>query len=96
MWPLRRAPVADHRLEENDHARSFELRGRVAVITGGGGILCSEMAGALAARGVKVAILDIDEAAARSVADGIRQNGGTAVYAVVDTQQGFTGECAMS
>jgi len=62
----------------------FELRGRVAVITGGGGILCSEMAGALAARGVKVAILDIDEAAARSVADGIRQNGGTAVYAAVD------------
>ena len=61
----------------------FELEGRVAAITGGGGILCSEMAGALAARGVRVAILDIDEAAARSVADGIRQNGGTAVYAAV-------------
>lgn len=62
----------------------FELNGKVAVITGGGGILCSEMARALAARGVKVAVLDRNESAARAVADGIRQNGGTAMEIAVD------------
>ena len=62
----------------------FDLQGKVAVITGGGGILCSEMARALADRGVKVAVLDRNEAAARRVVDGIGQNGGEAVYIGAD------------
>jgi NAD(P)-dependent dehydrogenase (short-subunit alcohol dehydrogenase family) len=62
----------------------FDLRGKVAVITGGGGILCSEMARALADRGVKVAVVDRNEAAARAVVDAIRQNGGTAIDIGVD------------
>ena len=35
------------------------LKGRVAVVTGGGGVLCSSFAKDLAASGVKVAVLDI-------------------------------------
>ena len=50
------------------------LNGRVAVITGGGGVLCSGFAKDLAAQGVKVAILDLREEAAQKVADGARKD----------------------
>ena len=39
----------------------IDLTGKVAVVTGGGGILCSVMAESLAANGAKVAILDLRE-----------------------------------
>lgn len=55
------------------------LNGRVAVVTGGGGILCGDFAKALARQGVKVAVLDLNEAAAQKVADEITENGGTAI-----------------
>ena len=56
-----------------------DLNGRTAVVTGGGGILCSVMAKALAAAGAKVAILDLREEAAVKVADEIAAQGGCAV-----------------
>ncbi len=46
----------------------IDLSGRVAVVTGGGGVLCSEMARALGQCGAKVAIVDLDERAAETVA----------------------------
>ncbi len=55
------------------------LKGRVAVITGGGGVLCGDFAKALARQGVKVAVLDLNEAAAQKVVDEITENGGTAI-----------------
>lgn len=55
------------------------LKGRVAVVTGGGGVLCGDFAKALARQGVKVAVLDLNEAAAQKVADEITGNGGTAI-----------------
>lgn len=55
------------------------LNGRVAVVTGGGGILCSGFAKDLAAQGVKVAVLDLNESAAQAVADEIVAAGGTAI-----------------
>ncbi len=55
------------------------LKGKVAVVTGGGGILCGGFAKTLAQHGVKVAVLDINEAAAQAVADDIVANGGTAI-----------------
>ncbi|MBQ6164429.1 MAG: SDR family oxidoreductase [Clostridia bacterium] len=55
------------------------LKGRVAVVTGGGGVLCSGFAKDLAAQGMKVAVLDINEAAANKVADEIRATGGEAI-----------------
>jgi NAD(P)-dependent dehydrogenase (short-subunit alcohol dehydrogenase family) len=53
----------------------IDLAGKVAVITGGGGVLCSRMAGALAECGAKVAVLDLDLAAAEAVAAALRDRG---------------------
>ncbi len=57
----------------------FELNGRVAALTGGGGVLIGAMAQELASRGVKVAVLDLSEEAAERVASGIREKGGQAL-----------------
>ncbi len=56
-----------------------DLKGKVAVVTGGGGILCSVMAKALAESGAKVAILDLREANAVKVAEEIKTAGGEAM-----------------
>src|SRR5574344_1799449 len=56
-----------------------DLKGKVAVVNGGGGILCSVMSEALAKCGAKVAVLDLREEAARRVADQIQAAGGTAM-----------------
>ncbi len=55
------------------------LKNRVAVVTGGGGVLCSGFAKDLAQQGVKVAVLDLNGDAAKAVADEINANGGTAI-----------------
>lgn len=55
------------------------LNGKIAVITGGGGVLCSGFAKTLAKQGVKIAVLDLNEAAAQKVADEINADGGTAI-----------------
>lgn len=55
------------------------LRNRVAVITGGGGVLCSGFAKDLAKLGVKVAVLDLRQEAAQLVADEITADGGVAI-----------------
>lgn len=56
-----------------------KLNGRVAVITGGGGVLCGSFAKDLAAQGVKVAILDLKYEAAKAIADEINAKGQTAL-----------------
>ena len=56
-----------------------ELAGKVAVVTGGGGVLCGSMAKALAEQGAKVAVLDLRIEAAEEVATEIRAAGGTAI-----------------
>lgn len=55
------------------------LTGKTAVVTGGGGILCSVMAKSLAKAGAKVAILDLKLEAAQKVADEINADGGEAI-----------------
>lgn len=57
----------------------FDVSGKVAVITGGGGILCGEMARALAKESVKVAVLDVNEERAVATAEEIQSRGGTAI-----------------
>lgn len=52
--------------------------GKVIVITGAGGVLCSCFAQYLAERGNKIALLDLNETAATEAADKINKNGGTA------------------
>jgi NAD(P)-dependent dehydrogenase (short-subunit alcohol dehydrogenase family) len=55
-----------------------DLSGKTAVVTGGGGVLCSAMACALARCNAKVAVLDLREDAAVKVADEINQSGSQA------------------
>jgi NAD(P)-dependent dehydrogenase (short-subunit alcohol dehydrogenase family) len=57
----------------------FAVKDKRIVITGGGGILCGEMARSLAELGARVAVLDLSEAAAKTVADDIRKKGGRAI-----------------
>ena len=55
-----------------------KLEGKVAVITGAGGVLCGMFAEAVAKAGAKVAVLDLNLQAAQLVADEINADGGTA------------------
>ena len=54
------------------------LNGKVAVVTGAGGVLCSAFAEELAKAGAKVALLDLNEEAAKEAADKIVADGGIA------------------
>lgn len=54
----------------------LNLEGKVAVVTGGGGVICSTMAKALAMHGVKTAILDLNFEAADAVATEIKTSTG--------------------
>lgn len=56
----------------------IDLNGKVAVVTGAGGVLCSGMAEALAQCGAKVALLDLNGDAAKQSADKITAAGGIA------------------
>lgn len=59
--------------------RKPDLTGKVAVVTGGGGVLCSEFAKALASCGAKVAILNRTYEKAERVASEIREMGNEAI-----------------
>lgn len=54
------------------------LSGKVAVVTGAGGVLCSNFSKVLARAGAKVALLDLNVEAAQQFADEIVAEGGVA------------------
>ncbi|MDD5687244.1 MAG: SDR family oxidoreductase [Elusimicrobia bacterium] len=57
----------------------FDLKGKIAVVTGGGGVLCGDIAKKLGSVGVKVVVLDLKKEAAEKVADEIKKKNGEAV-----------------
>ena len=82
-----------------------DLSGKVAVVTGAGGVLCSAFAKVLARAGAKVALLDLNYDAANKYAQEIVAEGGVAkaypcnvldkeiCYAVADQVQADFGPC---
>lgn len=58
---------------------NIDLNNKVVVITGGGGVLCSAFAEALAECGASIAVLDINKNNAEVVASTIRSKGGKAI-----------------
>jgi NAD(P)-dependent dehydrogenase (short-subunit alcohol dehydrogenase family) len=63
---------------------TFNLDQKVAVVTGGAGVLCAALCRALAEAGAKVAVLDLNPTAAEQLAAEIRSSGGKAVSVACD------------
>lgn len=61
-----------------------DLKGKVVVVTGGGGILCSTIALSLAEQGAKLAVLDLKKESAEGVAEQINKAGGEAIAVQAD------------
>ncbi len=57
----------------------FNLKGRVAVITGGGGVLATAIGGGLSKAGFSIVFLDINEEAAKMAAQTVLDQGGDAI-----------------
>lgn len=57
----------------------FGLSGKVAAVTGGGGVLCGAMSRALARAGAQVGVLDLSFEGAQGVVRDIREAGGDAI-----------------
>jgi NAD(P)-dependent dehydrogenase (short-subunit alcohol dehydrogenase family) len=74
------APVEKKR----ENIEPFDLSGKVAVVTGGTGVLGGAMAKGLARAGAKVAILGRREALASEVAKSIHHDGGEALALTAD------------
>lgn len=62
----------------------FGLQDKVAVLTGGGGVLCGCMSKAFARAGAKVAVLDLNLETAQRVAQEIVDEGGAALAVQAD------------
>jgi len=66
-------------------AELFSLKGKVAVVIGGTGVLCGEMAEGLAAAGAAIAIVGRDETKAKERLKKIADTGGKAEFFSCDT-----------
>ena len=74
----------------------MSLEGRVAIVTGAGSGLGEAIASEMAKRGASVAVLDINEEAAKSVAANIAAEGGTAVGVGCDVTDSESLDSAVS
>lgn len=63
----------------------FSLKGKVAVVVGGTGVLCGEMAAGLAIAGAAVALVGRDAVKAQARLDSITKDGGKAEFFPCDT-----------
>ena len=61
------------------NATNFDVSGKVAAVTGAGGIICGVMAREMAKAGMKVALLDLSLEHAEKAAEEIRSAGGDAI-----------------
>ena len=66
-------------MKKQDLPLLIDYSGKVVVITGAGGVLCSKMAEAFALSGAKVAVLDLQKEKADEAAKAIQEEGGIAI-----------------
>ena len=66
-------------------AELFSLKGKVAVVIGGTGVLCGEMSEGMAAAGATIALVGRDAAKAQKRLDSIAKTGGKAEFFPCDT-----------
>src|ERR1035438_8257677 len=66
-------------------AELFSLKGKVAVVIGGTGVLCGEMAEGMATAGATIALVGRDAAKAQLRLDSIAKGGGNAEFFPCDT-----------
>ncbi len=71
-------------INENYLLSMFNLNGKTAVVTGGGGVLCSTISYGLAMAGARVAVLDLMEERSIPVAQQIEKDGGVALPMACD------------
>ena len=71
-------------MSNNNILDLFDLTGKTAVITGGGGVLCGSISIMLARFGVKVAVLDLSFQAAEDIANQIQSERGEAIAVQCD------------
>ena len=65
----------------------MDFKGKVALITGGGGDIGQAAALGFAARGAKVVVTDIDETGARASAELVQERGGIACFVRADVSR---------
>ena len=65
-------------MNKNDLPFIVDLKDKVVVITGAGGVICSSLAQSISQCGAKVALLDLHLDSAQKYADEINANGGIA------------------
>ncbi|MFB9073514.1 SDR family NAD(P)-dependent oxidoreductase [Citricoccus parietis] len=73
-------------VEQRTYPDVFSLQGRSALVTGAGAGIGEAVARALAAAGAAVLVTDLQEEAARAVAESIVAGGGTAAHAALDVR----------
>jgi NAD(P)-dependent dehydrogenase (short-subunit alcohol dehydrogenase family) len=74
----------------------FGLSGKVVLLTGGGGLLCGELARAFGRAGSSVCVLDLREHKAVAVADEIRADGGDAIALGLDVTDAKSWEATLA
>ena len=65
-------------MDTQSFSELYNISGRIAVVTGGAGVLCAGMCRALASAGAKVAVLDLNSEAAETLAGELRVAGAEA------------------
>ena len=73
----------------------YKLKGKIAVVTGGGGAICGEIAKALANEGTRIAIWDLNKRAAKLRAEEIIAAGGDALGVECDVTNPESVEAAL-